>query len=220
MLNRNNFYEWKEKSLFYLGCLELDLTLHMDEPPALTDTSTPLEVTKHERWRRSNRLSLVFMKSHVTKDMRGSIHECNKATEFMQAVEEQFVSSNKALASTLMKKLSNKTFDRSRSVQEHIMKMRDMAAQLKSLEVDISESFLVHFILNSLPTKYTPFKISYNTHKDKWSVNELLTMCVQEEERLKHEKPQSEIHDKGKSKRGKSVPHFKKDNKLSNKKNE
>jgi hypothetical protein len=66
-----------------------------------------------------------------------------------------------------MKKLSSKTFDRSRSVREHIMKMRDMAAQLKSLEVDISESFLVHFILNSLPTEYTPFKISYNTHKDK-----------------------------------------------------
>jgi hypothetical protein len=102
------------------------------------------------------------------------------------------------------------------------MEMRDMAAQLKSLEVDISDSFLVHFILNSLPTEYTPFKISYNTHKDKWLVNELLTMCVQEEERLKQEKPQSvhfvATHDKGKSKRGKCVPHLKKDNKLSNKK--
>lgn len=47
-------------------------------------------------------------------------------------------------------------------------------------------------------------------------------MCVQEEERLKQKKPQSvhfvATHDKGKSKRGKSVPHLKKDNKLSNKK--
>jgi hypothetical protein len=224
MLNGNNFFEWKENLFFYLGCLELDLALREDEPPALTDTSTPLEVTKHERWERSNRLSLMFMKSHVTKGIRGSIPECKKATEFMRAVEEQFVSSDKALASTLMKKLSSKTFDRSRSVREHIMEMRDMAAQLKSLEVDISDSFLVHFILNSLPTEYSPFKISYNTHKDKWSVNELLTMCVQEEERLKQEKPQSvhfvATHDKGKSKRGKSAPHLKKDNKLSIKKND
>jgi hypothetical protein len=179
MLNENNFSEWKENLLFYLGCLELDLALHEDEPPALTDTSTPLEATKHERWERSNRLSLMFMKSHVTKGIRGSIPECKKVTEFMRAIEEQFVSFDKALASTLMKKLSSKTFDRSRSVREHIMEMRDMAAQLKSLEVDISDSFLVHFILNSLPTVYTPFKISYNTHKDKWSVNKLLTMCVQ-----------------------------------------
>ena len=34
------------------------------------------------------------------------------------------------------------------------------------------------------PPQYSPFKISYNTHKDKWSINELLTMCVQEEEQL------------------------------------
>jgi len=164
------------------------------------------------------------MKSHITKGIRGSIPECKKATEFMRAVDEQFVSSDKALASTLMKKLSSKTFDRSRSVREHIMKMRNMAAQLKSLEIDISESFLVHFILNSLPTEYTPFKISYNTYKDKWSVNELLTICVQEEEMLKHEKPQSvhfvATHDRRKSKRGKSVPHLKKDNKLSINKND
>ena len=65
--------------------------------------------------------------------------------------------------------------------------MRDIAPQLTSIEVKIYESFLVHFILNSLPLEYGPFKISYNTHKEKWSINEHLTMCVQEEERLKHE---------------------------------
>jgi len=46
------------------------------------------------------------------------------------------------------------------------------------------ESFQVHFILNTLLSKYGSFEISYNTHKDKWSINELMTMCVQEEERL------------------------------------
>ena len=49
-------------------------------------------------------------------------------------------------------------------------------------------------------------------------MNELLTMCVQEDERLKHEKPHNfhmATHDKGKTKRGKNTPHFKKENKLS-----
>ena len=71
-----------------------------------------------------------------------------------------------------------------RGVREHIMHMRDIAAQLKKLRIDMSESFLVHFMLNTLPHQYGPFKISYNTHKDKWLINELMTMCVQEEERL------------------------------------
>ena len=62
--------------------------------------------------------------------------------------------------------------------------MRDIAAQLKKLGIDMSESFLVHFILNTIPHQYGPFKISYNTHKGKWSINELMTKCIQEEERL------------------------------------
>ncbi|XP_041006927.1 uncharacterized protein LOC121251676 [Juglans microcarpa x Juglans regia] len=66
----------------------------------------------------------------------------------------------------------------------------------------MSESFLVHYILNTLPHQYGPFKISYNTHKDKWSINELMTMCVQEERRLMMEQGESAMlatHEKGKS---------------------
>ena len=89
-----------------------------------------------------------------------------------------------------------------KGVREHIMQMRDIVAQLKKIKVEISESFLVHYILNTLPHQYGPFKISYNTHKDKWSINELMTMCVQEEERLVVELGGSamlETHRKGKS---------------------
>jgi hypothetical protein len=67
-------------------------------------------------------------------------------------------------------------------VREHIMEMRDIAAQLKFLEVEISDSLLVHLILNSLPSQYGPFKISHNTHKDNWSINELLP-CVYKRKR-------------------------------------
>ncbi|XP_062162043.1 uncharacterized protein LOC133869088 [Alnus glutinosa] len=145
--------------------MELDMALRVDESPTLTDTSTPQEIAKHKRWERSNRLSIMFMKSYVIKGIRGFIPESHKANEFIQAIEEQFFSSVKALASIVMKKLSSKTFENFRIVRKLIMEMRDMSAQLKSLEVDIFESFFVHFILNSLPFEDTPFKISYNTHK-------------------------------------------------------
>ena len=102
----------------------------------------------------------------------------------LKAISEQFVTSDKALASTLIMKFSSIHITSVRGVREHIMQMRDNTAQLKNLEIDMLKSFLVHFILNTLPRQYRPFKISYNTHKDKWSINELMTMCVQEEERL------------------------------------
>ena len=104
----------------------------------------------------------MFTKSHVTKDFMGFILGCTNAKEFIKAVDENFMSSNKVLANILMKKLLGKSFDNSKSVREDIMKMRDMAAQLKSLEVKIFESFLVHFILNYLCFEYSHFKISHN----------------------------------------------------------
>ncbi|XP_016510100.2 uncharacterized protein LOC107827472 [Nicotiana tabacum] len=193
MLSGDNYTEWKEKVLLTLGCSDLDLALRVDEPPIPSKSSTPAAKADYER---------------------------DKVKTYMKAIDEQFVSSDKALASTLMKRLSSMTFGRSRTVSEHIMEMKDIAAKLKSIEVDMSEPFLVHFILNSLPAEYGPFKISYNTHKDKWSIIELLTMCVAEEERLKHETPESVTmvtHGKRNAKKGKSVPmkkkkgHWKKD---------
>ncbi|GMI67998.1 hypothetical protein HRI_000469100 [Hibiscus trionum] len=71
-----------------------------------------------------------------------------------------------------------------KGVRDHITKMRDLAARLKALEVEMSESFPVHYVLNTLPPQCVPFKISYNTHKDKWSIDEFLTMCDQEDGRL------------------------------------
>jgi ionotropic glutamate receptor len=69
-----------------------------------------------------------------------------------------------------------------RGVHEYIMHMRDIVAQLKNLEVEMLESFLVHYIMNTFPQQYGPFL--YNTYKDGQSINKLMTMCIKEEWRL------------------------------------
>ena len=63
--------------------------------------------------------------------------------------------------------------------------MTNTAARLRSMGMELSESFLVQFIINSLPSEYGPFQINYNTIKDKWNVTELQSMLIQEEARLK-----------------------------------
>ena len=109
----------------------------------------------------------MFIKSNIGKSICGSIFEHAKVKEYLKAIEQQFKTSNKALASTLMTKMCSMKFNGTKGLREHIMEIRDIDAQLKSLEIEMSESFLVHFILNSLPFEYAPFKISYNTHKEK-----------------------------------------------------
>ena len=164
--------------------MDIDYAIRKDEPPIVTDTSTLTEIALYERWERSNRLSVMFIKTKMTAGIRGSVDQHENVRDLLKAIDEQFITSDKALASTLIMKFSSLRLTNIKGVREHIMQMRDIAAQLKKLEVNMSESFLVHYILNTLPPQYSPFKISYNTHKDKWSINELMTMCVQEEERL------------------------------------
>ena len=58
------------------------------------------------------------------------------------------------------------------------MKKCHMAAKLKYLEIEISDGFLVHFIMSSLLPEFSPFTINYNAMKIKWSIDEMIAMCV------------------------------------------
>ena len=121
----------------------------------------------------------MYIKTKISVGIRGSIKQHKNVWESLKAIDKQFVTSDKALESTLIMKFTSLKLIGIIGVHEHIMEMRDIVAQMKKLEVEMSKSFLVHFILNTLPPQYGPFKISYNTHKDKWSINELMTTCVQ-----------------------------------------
>ncbi|XP_019079651.1 uncharacterized protein LOC109123688 [Vitis vinifera] len=150
-LRGDNFKIWKERILLQLGCMDIDYAIRKDEPHKITDTSTPEQILLYERWEKSNRLSVIYIKTKISAGIRGSIEQHENVRELLKAIDEQFVTSDKALASTLIMKFTSLKLTGIRGVREHIMEMRDIVAQLKKLEVEMSESFLVHFILNTLP---------------------------------------------------------------------
>ncbi|KAK9747701.1 hypothetical protein RND81_02G009900 [Saponaria officinalis] len=145
-LRGDNYKVWKERVLLHLGWMDVDYAIRKDEPASITETSTPAAINLYEKWERSNRLSIMFINTKICASIRGSL--------------EQFATSDKALASTLIMQFSSMRHTETKGVRDYIMRMRDIVAQLKTLEVTISDAFLVHFILY------------------------LITMCVQEEGRL------------------------------------
>ncbi|KAD6120226.1 hypothetical protein E3N88_11497 [Mikania micrantha] len=157
--------------------------------PALTEKSTAEAKLLYEKWEKANRMALMFIKNSISPILRGAIPDLANAKAYLTAVEEQFKGTSKAHASTLITKLVSTKYDGISGIREHIMMMNDMARKLKGLDMEISDGFVVHFIMTSLPASYEAFKINYNTQKEKWMMNELIAMCVQEEERQKLEKP-------------------------------
>ncbi|KAL6322834.1 hypothetical protein AAG906_020834 [Vitis piasezkii] len=174
MLNGTNFMKWKEHVIIVLGCMDLDFALREDRPSDLTSASTAEQRSTMEKWERSNRMSLMIMKHSIPKAIRGAILEETQAKAFLDHIANRFATNEKVETSTILK-----------NIREYIMEMSNLVTRLKALKLELSENILVHLVLISLPTQFSPFKISYNTQKEKWTLNELIAQCVQEEERLK-----------------------------------
>ncbi|GAV57329.1 UBN2_2 domain-containing protein [Cephalotus follicularis] len=188
-LNMTNFLTWKEQIGFVLGVMDLDHALQTDTPATITAQNTIEQKAAYEKWERSNRMSLMIMNSSISITIRGAIPDSHNTKTYLASVEEQFKCSSKTHASTPIMKMLKTMYDGTSGVREHIMMMNDMTSKLKAMEMAIPEGFLIHFIMTSLPVQFGPFKINYNTQKEKWKISELIAICVQEEERLKVEKP-------------------------------
>uniref|UniRef100_A0A6N2MTR1 Integrase catalytic domain-containing protein n=1 Tax=Salix viminalis TaxID=40686 RepID=A0A6N2MTR1_SALVM len=185
MLNGSNFKSWKANLLIVLGVMDRDLAF----PPPLKDESTSDEKRDMERWEKSNRMCMMVMKRAIPEAFRGTTSDqITTAKEFLANIEKRFVKNEKAEIGTLLTSLISMKYKGKGNVREYILEMSHLASKLKALQLELSEDLLVHLVLISLPAQFNQFKVSYNCQKETWSLNELISHCVQEEERLKQDR--------------------------------
>ena len=72
--------------------------------------------------------------------------------------------------------------------------MSNTASKLKPMDLGFKDEFLIHLIFASLPKEYETFVVNYNLQPDKWDIEKLIAICVQEEERLKSSHGDSANH--------------------------
>ena len=190
-LTSSNFAEWKEYVTVILSCMDLDYALRNDHPAPLTSANTIEQRVEFQLWEKLNRMCLSIMNLSIPVPIKGSITEGEDAKSFLNQLANRFTSNEKVETTTLLTKLVTMRYNGKGNIREYIMEMSNIATSLKALKLDMSEGMLVHFVLMSLPARFTPFKISYNTQKEKWTLNELIAQCVQEEGRLKIETSES-----------------------------
>lgn len=191
--NGQNYDDWSEQIRFTLGIMALDLAIIVKEKPAaITDESSDAEKSFYEAWERANRLSLNLMRMTMAESIKPSMPKTENAREFLEKIKEcsQSDLADKSIVGSLMSQLTTRKFDWSQSIHDHVTHMSNLAAKLTTMGMEVNETFLVQFIMNSLPVEFGQFQVNYNTIKDKWNFQELKLMLIQEEGRLKKMKDQ------------------------------
>jgi hypothetical protein len=128
----------------------------------------------------------MVIKERISEGIRGggAIPECETTMEYLDKVESQFTGSSKAYTSSLIKALISKKYI-SGGVRDHILRMSNIAARLKPLNLTIKDGFLIYLIFNSLPKEFKTFEVNYTSMNDKWTLEKFVAMCVQEEKGIK-----------------------------------
>ena len=78
----------------------------------------------------------MFIKTNISASIRSSVDQHEKVNDLLKAIDDQFITSDKALASTHIMQLSSLKVQGIRDVRDHIMRMRDIVADLKVAFVD------------------------------------------------------------------------------------
>uniref|UniRef100_A0A0D3EPS1 UBN2_2 domain-containing protein n=1 Tax=Oryza barthii TaxID=65489 RepID=A0A0D3EPS1_9ORYZ len=143
---------------------------------------------KLANWEKSNRMCLIYVRGAISLEVIGEIIDSNDIKTYLANIEESFEFAPETHANTLVSEMITSHYDGKSGIRKHILEMTHMENQLKSMDMEISDGFLVHLIMRSLGPNYDPFKINYNTQKEKWTIQELISHSVEEEERQRAEK--------------------------------
>ena len=87
-LRGDNYKVWKERVLLHLGWMDIDYAIRKEEPDPITEPSTAEAVYLYDKWERSNRLFVMFIKTKISAGIRGSIEQITKVKPLLKAIDE------------------------------------------------------------------------------------------------------------------------------------
>ncbi|OIT04688.1 hypothetical protein A4A49_65218, partial [Nicotiana attenuata] len=110
-LTNSNYKKWKQDVEIVLGLMVLDFALIEQKPAEPTTTSTADEKAKYEKWMKANKLSLMIMKRSISDPIKGAIKDNGNAKDFLSAIGQKFLESDKAEIGSLIDSLSTIKYD-------------------------------------------------------------------------------------------------------------
>ncbi|XP_019266856.1 PREDICTED: uncharacterized protein LOC109244252 [Nicotiana attenuata] len=150
-----------------------------------------LTSSNYKKWKQDVEIVLGLMELDFALTEQKPTEPTTTSTADEKAKYKKWMKANKLILMIMKRSISDHIKG---SVLDHIMKLVNIATKLNNLGVTITDDFFVHQSLRSLPEQFNQLKTTYNAQKDKWSVDDLITVCVVEEGRIQKEKVEGVVN--------------------------
>ena len=87
-LRGDNYKVWKKRVLLLLRWMDINYAIRKKELDPITETSTAEAVCLYDKWERSNRLSMMFIKTKISIGIRGYVEQITKVKPLLKAIDE------------------------------------------------------------------------------------------------------------------------------------
>ncbi|XP_016651485.1 PREDICTED: uncharacterized protein LOC107881668 [Prunus mume] len=182
----SNYTKWREDVEIALGLLDYEMVIE-EEAPAEPPANASAEA-------KANKMAILIMRRSISPFVRGSITPSDNPKKFIDSIGEKYQELEKVEIGTLVGQLTNAKYNGGRCVRTHILNMLEIGNKLKALKVNVDETMMVHFAINSLPSTFKHLRSTYVAQNEKWTITDLISICVQEEQNMKKNKAEEKIN--------------------------
>ncbi|KAK9169094.1 hypothetical protein Syun_001234 [Stephania yunnanensis] len=177
-LDEGNYIYWKVQVKAAIRALGLEFFIENKRASVTTDSSIIDEVLS-----RCDNLLMVWLFSNISKDVIGHVTECESSFEIWKTLESLFAQSSMARVLQLKKKMNN-IKKGSSSISEFVLKVKTIAAELRSINQVITESDMIQSILSGLGHEFDPVVVLVASQKANMSLQDAQYMLIMHERRI------------------------------------
>ena len=145
-LNGSNWAIWKILMEDYLVTRELDL-------PLCGKSAQPMTMEDHE-WELLDRKCLAALRPCISPSILFDVYQCKTAHELWSTLEQSYEQPSGVNKMHAMKRLFLLKMKDGISMRTHVSEFNSIAAQLKSLKVNLDKKVLCLLLLSSLLTNW------------------------------------------------------------------
>ena len=172
-MDGNNYSEWKTNLYIVLDFEKLKFVLTTPKPNEPAANASDQVRKDYENWDKANISVRCYILVSVASHLKGQISHLESGAEMIQTLDKMFAQSTSSLRQAAVRAIMN-TRMTGGSVRDHCLKMMSHLNQAEVLGMKMEQRSRIDFIFESLPDRFTQFKVNYNMNKMDLTPTELM----------------------------------------------